>query len=40
MSEDEAQDILGATPTPYVFVTAEGIVIASGYSDALARLLR
>ncbi len=41
MSEDEAREILGVTAsTPYVTVTAQGIVIASGYSEALARLLR
>ena len=40
-SEDEAREILGITAsTPYVTVTAQGIVIASGYSEALARLLR
>ena len=40
-SEDEAREILGVTAsTPYVTVTAQGIVIASGYSEALARLLR
>ncbi len=41
LSEDEARQILGVTAsTPYVSVTAQGIVIASGYSEALARLLR
>lgn len=40
-SEDEARETLGVTAsTPYVTVTAQGIVIACGYSEALARLLR
>jgi hypothetical protein len=39
VSEDEARAILG-DETPYVRVTADGILILSGYSEALARLLR
>jgi hypothetical protein len=40
-SEDEAREILGVTAaTPFVSVTAQGIIIAAGYSEALARLLR
>jgi hypothetical protein len=41
--EAEARDILNAAKValaPYVRVTADGIIIASGYSEALARLLR
>ena len=38
-SEAEAREILGL-PAPYVSVTAQGIVIAAGYSGALERLLR
>jgi hypothetical protein len=41
ITEDEAREILGVTAaTPFVSVTAQGIIIASGYSEALARLLR
>lgn len=41
ITEDEAREILGVSAaTPYVSVTAQGIIIASGYSEALARLLR
>jgi hypothetical protein len=38
-SEAEAREIL-CLPAPYVSVTAQGIVIAAGYSGALERLLR
>ncbi len=43
ISEDKAREILSAAglpPTPFIAVTPEGIIIASGYSEALARLLR
>jgi hypothetical protein len=43
ISEDKAREILSAAglpPTPFIAVTPEGILIASGYSEALARLLR